>query len=77
MPVDEPGEDEPAGGVDKSGPGSDGSSGPTSAIFPPRITIRPFGRGLLPVPSISVPFLMTRISSKGELIVVSKSVCSL
>jgi hypothetical protein len=35
-------------------------------------TIRRFGRDLPPVPSISVPFLMTRISSGEELMVVSQ-----
>jgi hypothetical protein len=37
------------------------------------MTTRSFGRGLLPVPSISVPFLMTRIPSSGELMVFSKN----
>jgi hypothetical protein len=32
----------------------------------------PFGRGLPPVPSTSVPFLITRILSGGELMVVPK-----
>ena len=35
--------------------------------------IWPFGRGLRPVPSISVPFLITSIPSEGELMVVSKN----
>jgi hypothetical protein len=46
--------------------------------FHQNITIRPFGRGMPPVPSISVPFLMTRIPSVGDLMVVSeKSVSNL
>jgi hypothetical protein len=78
-PVDEPREDEPAGGVDKSAAATviGRRFRADLGIFPPRTPIRPFGRGRPPVPSISVPFLMTRISSAGELMVVSKSVRNL
>ena len=74
VPVNEPGEDEPTGSIDNLGSVTrqSGASEPTSAIFAPRISILPFERGLPPVPSISVPFLMTRIPSGEELMVVSK-----
>ncbi len=78
-PVDEPREDESAGGVDKSAPATvigrrfraDLGELPAADNYPD------VGRGRPPVPSISVPFLMTRISSAGELMVVSKSVRNL
>jgi len=76
-PVDEPREDEPAGGVDKSAPATligrrfraDPGDLPAADTDP---AVRPWPP---PVPSISVPFLMTRISSAGQLMVVSK-ICS-
>jgi hypothetical protein len=79
MPVDEPREDKLAGGVDKSGPAiligrrfrADLGDLPAADNDP---AVRPWRP---PVPSISVPFLMTRISSAGELMVVFKSLRSL
>ena len=75
MPVDEPGEDEATDSVDNPGSATliERPFWANLGYLPPRITIRPFGRGLPPLPSISVPFLMTRIPSGGELMVVSKN----